>query len=64
MLYGLIWRVKLKRWPFTLPDRVLGAEITLVFSSGNHKAKAPRVEINCRVADGDSLGFELKRVCF
>jgi len=29
----------------------------------NSACKASSVEINCGVADGDSLGFELKRVC-
>jgi hypothetical protein len=51
-------------WLYTSPDPVLGAEITWASSSGNRKAKAPRVEINCGVADDDSLGFELKLACF
>ena len=44
-------------WLYTSPDPVLGAEITWASSSANHKAKAPRVEIKCGVAGGDSLGF-------
>ena len=32
-------RINLKIWLYTSPDRVRGAEITLVSSSGNHKAK-------------------------
>ena len=32
-------------------------------NTGEPLCKASGVEIKCRVADGDSLGFELKLVC-